>query len=509
MRSGSTFIGTDAGTEQLITALRAGGFDVGPPTTVATTVLDTFDGRVHRAGLRLTRRNAVLVLAGREVVTVEVASPAVPRVATDLPPGPFRARLAEVLDVRALLVLATFTSREHPIVRRNSDGKVVASASLVERVEAPPGPLGEWFVVVDDVTGYDRRSSDLGALVVAAGARPLDDDDGTIADIVLRAAGVDPAGHHDDPSVPLDADEPALDGFRLVLANLAASIVANVAGTIDDIDSEFLHDLRVAVRRSRSVVGHGRHVLPADLGEWGANELKSIGTLTGPPRDLDVYVLEWDDYVGGLGADVVRALQPVRDQLESSRAAAYDDLAGMLRSDAVTRVLRQWQGRLAAPIDPALGGRDAARPLAAVVRRRIDKAQSRLLDHGRAITAATPAEEVHELRKDAKKLRYLLECFGGLLPDDDRTAFVKRLKALQDNLGEHQDAEVHVAELRQAVAELPTGTAPTTFVAVGQLIEQLDARRQAARDEFAERFTAYDSPKTHRALARLLDGMTA
>ena len=57
----------------------------------------------------------------------------------------------------------------------------------------------------------------------------------------------------------------------------------------------------------------------------------------------------------------------------------------------------------------------------------------------------TPAEQVHDLRKDAKKLRYLLECFGSLLPKSPRKQFVKRLKALQDNLGEHQDAEVHVA----------------------------------------------------------------
>ena len=91
------------------------------------------------------------------------------------------------------------------------------------------------------------------------------------------------------------------------------------------------------------------------------------------------------------------------------------------------------------------------------MRRRIDKAQDRLLAQGRAITPDTPAEEVHELRKDAKKLRYLLECFGGLLPAAERKAFVKRLKELQDNLGEHQDAAVHVAQLHEAVDELPAG----------------------------------------------------
>lgn len=65
-----------------------------------------------------------------------------------------------------------------------------------------------------------------------------------------------------------------------------------------------------------------------------------------------------------------------------------------------------------------------------------------------------PAEELHELRKDAKKLRYLLECFGSLYSPRPRKEFVQRLKALQDNLGEHQDTEVHVGELRTISSEL-------------------------------------------------------
>ena len=62
--------------------------------------------------------------------------------------------------------------------------------------------------------------------------------------------------------------------------------------------------------------------------------------------------------------------------------------------------------------------------------------------------AATPAETVHELRKAAKKRRYLIECFGGLYAKSARTTFVARLKSLQDTLGEHQDAEVHAHALR-------------------------------------------------------------
>ncbi len=100
-------------------------------------------------------------------------------------------------------------------------------------------------------------------------------------------------------------------------------------------------------------------------------------------------------------------------------------------------------------------------------------------------------------------------CFGSLLPKRARKQFVKRLEALQDNLGEHQDAEVHIHMLRDVATELhETGASAETMLAIGQLIERLDQQRHAARVEFAERFADYDTLATQRALDALLDGMT-
>ena len=144
-----------------------------------------------------------------------------------------------------------------------------------------------------------------------------------------------------------------------------------------------------------------------------------------------------------------------------------------------------------------------------VVRKRIARTQNQLVDDGRLIRSDTPAEQVHDLRKDAKKLRYLLECFASLLPKAPRKRFVKRLKVFQDNLGEHQDSEVHIAVLRDISRELyAAGVASDTMVAIGQLSERLDQRRIAARVEFTERFADYDTKATKRALAAALDGLT-
>jgi CHAD domain-containing protein len=497
--------GEGAGPDRLTTALAGAGFVAEAPATVSTVVLDTFDGRLHAAGLRLERRGNVLVLDGDGAVAAQVPSSSTPRFPADLPPGPFRSRLADLVDIRALVPLVTLTSRRSPFVRRNGQGKIVAAAQLHEHLTIPQGRVDGWFVEVEELTGYEKQAAELLELVQSCEVRPLDDG-ADVVDLALAAGGVDPAGFRGDPSVPLDAGQLALDGFRAVLENLRQAMEATLPGTIDDIDPEFLHDFRVAVRRTRSVLGHAKDVLPADVLDWSRDGFRSLGHVTGPSRDLDVYVLEWNGYVSALAPETVAALQPVRRQLEADRDAAHAELAAALRSPETTELLERWKAWLASPVDVASGGDRAERPLGAVVRRHIDKAQDRLLSEGRAITPTTPAEEVHELRKDAKKLRYLLECFGGLLPPAERKAFVKRLKELQDNLGEHQDAAVHVAQLHDAVDELPAGVPPETFVAIGQLIEQLDRRRQGARDEFAERFARYDSKATHQAFADVLDG---
>ena len=71
-------------------------------------------------------------------------------------------------------------------------------------------------------------------------------------------------------------------------------IEANLEGTIADLDSEFLHDFRVSVRRSRAVQRELKGVFaPAELARFRA-EFRWLQQVTGDARDLDVYVLEFE-----------------------------------------------------------------------------------------------------------------------------------------------------------------------------------------------------------------------
>ena len=137
------------------------------------------------------------------------------------------------------------------------------------------------------------------------------------------------------------------------------------------------------------------------------------------------------------------------------------------------------------------------------------RAHETLVDDGRVIDVTSPAEQLHELRKTAKTLRYLFECFGSLLPAEPRRAFVKRLMVLQDNLGVFQDAQVHAEQLREIVATLPPqGTSTENLDAAEQLAASLDRQRARARVEFADRFATYDGAATTEALHDALAGVS-
>jgi CHAD domain-containing protein len=122
---------------------------------------------------------------------------------------------------------------------------------------------------------------------------------------------------------------------------------------------------------------------------------------------------------------------------------------------------------------------------------------------GEAIDRSSPAEDYHELRKQGKELRYLLELFATpLYPEEVVKPMVRNLKALQDTLGRHQDREIQVAMLRSLgddVAVQENGAAG--LMAMGMLVERLEADLVAARAEFAARFAAF-AAKAQRSLVR-------
>ena len=268
--------------------------------------------------------------------------------------------------------------------RRNDDGKVTSVVTIHEELAADDGPLPGWLVTVDELTGYGKPGDRARDVVAAHVSDPVERD---AVDVVLTMAGIERTGTVVEPGIPLDPDLPAAEGFRLVLANLDDAIEVNLPGTVDDLDSEFLHDLRVAVRRTRSILRHGRDVIDPDVLAWAEPGFKRDRRRHEPaarPRRADPGV--------GRRGRRARRCGPAR---RSSRCTASC-------SATAPPPTTSWPATCAPATSPgccAAGARSSAgRPIpsgpastgrcrsADVVRDRITSAQKRLLEHGRAIT---------------------------------------------------------------------------------------------------------------------------
>jgi CHAD domain-containing protein len=463
---------------------------------------DTFDGRLRAAGASAVHEHGRF---GFGALTVEATRPPRRVLATGLEPGPLRDALAPIVDVRALLPLAHLHVRERHLRVLDDEHKTVVRLTLEEptvvgsderRTELPPR------VRLVAVRGYDawlervRRALEYQLGFERAAA--------TLVDEAVSAAGGRPGGVSSKISVPLSFNERADRAVAAVLRALLDVIRANLAGTIDDLDTEFLHDLRVAVRRSRSVQRQFRHVFgPAVLEHYRA-EFRWLQQLTGDARDLDVWVLEFGDMRELVPEEVRADLDQLRDVLRKRRLRAHERVVEGLRSERFTSLLDGWELFLhELEFEPGGELLDAERPIGPLAGERIMKVYRRMVHMGRAIDEHSPAEAYHELRKKGKELRYLLELFGSsLYPASVVKPMIKALKALQDVLGRHQDREVQIGLLRSLSGEIAAlQHGPEALVTIGVLVARLGEDARAARDQFAERFATFASTE-QRALVK-------
>jgi CHAD domain-containing protein len=294
-------------------------------------------------------------------------------------------------------------------------------------------------------------------------------------------------------------DEPAARLLTEQLAGFRAEIVANLPGVVADVDTEFLHDLRVAVRRTRSTLKLGRDVLPPTFRTTWEPFFKSLGDVTTPVRDLDVYELGLPVMSGWLIAADVKDLEPFARHLRRHRTAARKPLVRALRDRELAARLEEWAGELAA-VDASAGSGPGTRLWA---QRTVRSAYRRVVRDGASIGPNSPAGHLHALRKRCKELRYALEVCAPALPGGDLGPGLADLKSLQDVLGRYQDSDVQRRALHGFAEEmLAVGVAAATVLAMGELVGHLDADQNRARLEFGEAFARFVRPANTRRFQR-------
>jgi CHAD domain-containing protein len=295
--------------------------------------------------------------------------------------------------------------------------------------------------------GKPKQLDSIAEEVAAAGARPTDGTPKLFRVLRLPAERI--------PDAPLEA-------LRARLRAQLWAMLANDPGTRLGRDPESLHDMRVAARRARALLRTGRPLFANDVTTL-ENELRWLGEKLGAVRDLDVLVERLRGAADRLEEDDRRAARTMLRTLDRRRAAARTALLKALGSERYYAFLDSF----AAQID-ALSPASTDVTLADIAKHELKK----LNERARATAGDAPDDELHALRKRGKRVRYAFELAGD-------GSVVKRAKAFQDVLGEHQDSVVAESTLRDLAARTPAGA-----MVAGRLLERERAARSEARSDW-------------------------
>lgn len=484
----------------------------GPLDGISRVYYDSFDWRLYNKGYSLwldrTGASNALKLATHagEFVCTCLGYAGCPDFRQSLPTGTMADKLGPILGVRRLLAQLEVTGRQQSVQILDRQGRLVIRLLLQnwwlapEGQDAPEQALHSRvrLLPLQEASKTLRRSHEV--LENQLGLR--------LQSQSLLEEGL--AQQHRQPGdyatkVQAQDDElSAGEASRQLLWGLLEVMQRNEAGAREATDSEFVHDLRVACRRSRTALSQIRGVFTQDTIDYWQQQLRWLGSITGEVRDLDVYLLEFEQHRAQLPAAWQSSLDPLQAYLQQRQQQARQQLAHDLDSQPYRQLQQQWQAFLEQPPASAWGPR-AGEPAGDVARDSIWRAYKKVRKQGRKLHANSEPEAFHELRKSCKKLRYLLEFFQPLLPPKKAAKSIKALKKLQDQLGLYQDLTVQQQKLRDMAHQLAAEQqgAPDTLLAMGMLLAAKAHRQQQVQAGFAAQFAAFDRSKVQQRFAAL------
>ncbi len=325
-----------------------------------------------------------------------------------------------------------------------------------------------------------------------------------------HGAELGPAAEHDPlpptladfggPVVELDPQTPASSALKAVFLALLPAIAANEDGVREGLPGPYLHDFRVAIRRTRTGLRQLRKVHPKAAAKRFARDFAWLGDGTGPIRNLEVYRAAIEKFTRSR-PELREEPQALVDFLRERQEAEQQHVRQAFESDRYRRLRADWDDFLQ-PVEASGNGDtkppekagaatavDADRPIIEVAVERVGAAHRRVVETGSSISDRTPTSHLHRLRLDCKKLRYLLEFFRSLCLEEPAVQLIGALKRLQDNLGDLNDLRIQLQLTAEFGDLTPSGDTPESEVA--ELVAFLENDLRHELECFPSRFAEF------------------
>ena len=461
------------------------------------TYYDTFDWRLFNKSLVLFTFQGRLILRklGKDRIIHSVITKPVPRFIWEFPEGDLKQYLKPVIKMRRLLNLVDLTSRITPYRILNKDEKTVTRLCLETirtRGRKDSRPIGA-HLWLKSVKGYPKYFKKVKKQLENLGLTPCEDEE--VFSHAMREVGRDPGGYSSKLRLQLTPDMRADEATIEIWRFLFQVIKINEAHIEQNIDTEILHDFRVAIRRTRSALVWNKDIFTEETISRFKKSLSFVGRISNELRDLDVYLLKKNEYKAMLPAGLRDGIDPLFEYLGKQRAVSFRKVIRNLNSKQYKRIMQDWESFLDEPQYELVSGSAAKIPVYELASKRIHKQYLNVIKEGNRILENCDDDKLHKLRIQCKKLRYLIQFFSNLFSQKKISKLVGQLKNLQDVLGDYNDLSVQVNYLFEVAKEMPATLSGLnrTLIAIGSLIGKLETKRQSVKESFAETFMRFSS----------------
>lgn len=244
------------------------------------------------------------------------------------------------------------------------------------------------------------------------------------------------------------ADQPVAEAARRILQRHVEQLIARQYGLAYAEDLEYVHEMRVAIRRLRAAM---RVFCKSFVGGLKAEskQLCELAGVLGAARDADVFVDFLKKYSKSRPREIRNALRGLIRWERDQRRESYRQLMAICRSSAYQEFLgllyHAVKSRSVDNGDVVSSEKGLARLVGQRARKALAKGMGQVMKFGKNLHRLT-ADEQHQLRIGCKKLRYAAEFFTEISPPQLQDV-IGSLVQLQDLLGKAHDADVYTARL--------------------------------------------------------------
>ena len=291
---------------------------------------------------------------------------------------------------------------------------------------------------------------------------------------------------------------------RKILTSQFQQFREQLPGVLQDIDTEFVHQARVATRRMRSALRLFRDAIPESAVTYLEEEVKWLGGKFGTVRDLDVFLLNLSRFKPQIKRFPSKKKKAFENWIEKHRRAPLRALGEALESSPYKTFERRFTQFLERPLPARPRAPLAGKPVREVAPLVIAEKFEGAIQQGHKVLAKPKLKQFHALRIQMKKLRYAVEfmapAYGGAL-----NPFIERTVEIQDCLGELQDT-VFTEEFIESLLDDLKGKLvdPDLVFILGEIYQLQTQIAGKCRERFGKIWERFSSEETVNLLNQVL-----